>query len=157
MSPHFVILPILIQAFVAVVLMFTWQRSAYHRAISVLGNTLSVVFSIVLFVQIYNHGPMAFQAGSWAAPYGITFIADTLSATLILLSQIAGLAVSIYTTPAVIGQRQRFGYFAIYHFLLMGLAGAFIAGDLFNLYVWFELIIICSFVLLTFGRQTHTN
>ena len=153
MSPHFVILPILIQAFVAVVLMFTWQRSAYHRAISVLGNTLSVVFSIVLFVQIYNHGPMAFQAGSWAAPYGITFIADTLSATLILLSQIAGLAVSIYTTPAVIGQRQRFGYFAIYHFLLMGLAGAFIAGDLFNLYVWFELIIICSFVLLTLGGK----
>jgi multicomponent Na+:H+ antiporter subunit D len=153
MSEHFVILPILIQAFVAVVLMFTWQHSTYHRAISILGNSISVLFSTFLFVQIFNHGPMAFQAGSWAAPYGITFIADTLSATLILLSQIAGLAVSIFTTTAVIGQRQRFGYFAIYHFLLMGLAGAFIAGDLFNLYVWFELIIICSFVLLTLGGR----
>lgn len=153
MSEHFVILPIVIQAFVAIILMFTWQKSTYHRAISLLGNSLSVLFSILLFIQIYNNGPMAFQAGAWSAPFGITFIADTFSATLIVLSQIAGLAVSIFTTPAVIGQRQRFGYFAIYHFLLMGLAGAFIAGDLFNLYVWFELIIICSFVLLTLGGK----
>lgn len=153
MSEHFVILPIIMQALVAIILMFTWQRSAYHRAISVLGNTLSVLFSVLLFIQIYNNGPLAFQAGAWSAPFGITFISDTFSATLIVLSQIAGLAVSIFTTPAVIGQRQRFGYFAIYHFLLMGLAGAFIAGDLFNLYVWFELIIICSFVLLTLGGR----
>lgn len=153
MSEHFVILPILMQALVAIILMFTWQRSTYHRAISIIGNSLSVLFSAVLFIQIYNNGPLAFQAGAWSAPFGITFIADTFSATLILLSQIAGLAVSIYTTHAVIGERQRFGYFSIYHFLLMGLAGAFIAGDLFNLYVWFELIIICSFVLLTLGGK----
>lgn len=153
MSEFIVIAPILVQAFVAIILMFTWQRSFFHRAISIFGNALSVLLSFVLFVQVYHNGAISIQAGAWAAPYGITFIADLFSATLILLSQIVGLAVSYYTTTKIIGQRQRFGYFAIFHFLLMGLAGAFIAGDLFNLYVWFELIIISSFVLLTLGGR----
>jgi len=153
MSSSIVIAPILIQAFVAILLMFTWQRSRFHRVFSVLGNILSLTLGLVLFHEVYYNGAIAFQAGSWVAPYGITFVADLFSASLIVLSQIAGLAVSIYTTTAVIGQRQRFGYFAIFHFLLMGLGGAFIAGDLFNLYVWFELIIICSFVLLTLGGK----
>lgn len=148
-----IIIPILLQGFIAIALMFTWQKSNHHRTISVLGNAIGVALSVVLFYTVYNHGTLSFQAGSWAAPYGITFIVDLLSATLIVLSQIAGLAVSLYTSPEMIGQRQRFGYFAIFHFLLMGLSGAFIAGDLFNLYVWFELIIISSFVLLTLGGK----
>mgnify|MGYP002621002384 CR=1 FL=1 len=153
MMESLIILPVLLQGFIAIALMFTWQHSKFHRAISVGGNLLSVVLSGLLFYHVYHHGALAFQAGSWAAPYGVTFIADLLSASVLLISQIAGLAVSWFTSPSMIGQRQRFGYFAIFHFLLMGLAGAFIAGDLFNLYVWFELIIISSFVLLTLGGK----
>jgi multicomponent Na+:H+ antiporter subunit D len=153
MKAYLIIAPILIQAVFAIVLMFTWQRSQHHRKISVLGNAISTVFAILLFIRVYQDGALAFQAGSWAAPFGITFIADLFSATLLLLSQLVGLAVSFYTTHEIIGMRQRFGFFAIFHFLLMGIAGAFISGDLFNLYVWFELIIICSFVLLTLGGK----
>jgi len=153
MTDALILLPVLLQGFVAILLMFTWQRSEYHRTISIIGNTISVVLASFLFAHVYQNGATSLQAGSWAAPYGITFIADLLSASVLLLSQITGLAVSWFTTPEIIGQRQKFGYFAIFHFLLMGLAGAFIAGDLFNLYVWFELIIISSFVLLTLGGK----
>lgn len=153
MTDALILLPVLLQGFIAILLMFTWQRSEYHRTISISGNLISVVLAALLFAHVYQNGATSMQAGSWAAPYGITFIADLLSASVLLLSQIAGLAVSWFTTPQTIGQRQRFGYFAIFHFLLMGLAGAFIAGDLFNLYVWFELIIISSFVLLTLGGK----
>jgi multicomponent Na+:H+ antiporter subunit D len=153
MSDTLILLPVLLQGFIAIVLMFTWQRSEFHRLVSIVGNGVSVLLAALLFAHVYENGATSLQAGSWAAPYGITFIADLLSASVLLLSQIAGFAVSWFTTAETIGQRLRFGYFAIFHFLLMGLAGAFIAGDLFNLYVWFELIIISSFVLLTLGGK----
>lgn len=153
MKAYLIIAPILIQAAFAIALMFAWQRSQHHRKISIIGNVISVVLTLLLFVSVYREGALAFQAGSWAAPFGITFIADLFSATLLLLSQLVGLAVSFYSTQEIIGMRQRFGFFAIFHFLLMGIAGAFISGDMFNLYVWFELIIICSFVLLTLGGK----
>src|SRR5690606_26838903 len=63
------------------------------------------------------------------------------------------LCVSIFSTVAISSQRLKFGYFSIFHFLLMGLNGAFLTGDIFNLYVWFEVIIISSFVLLTLGGR----
>jgi len=72
---------------------------------------------------------------------------------MVLLTSIAGLAVSIFSSGSVIGDRLRFGYFPIFHFLLLGLTGAFLTGDIFNLYVWFEIIIISSFVLITIGGE----
>lgn len=153
MMDSLIVLPVLVQGFIAILLMFTWQNSTYHRLISLTGNLLSSILASLVFYFVYTQGTMAFQAGSWAAPYGITFIADLLSASMLVLSQVVGFAVSWFTTEETIGQRQQFGYFAIFHFLLMGIAGAFIAGDLFNLYVWFELIIISSFVLLTLGGR----
>src|SRR5690606_22310381 len=93
------------------------------------------------------------NAANWKAPFGIVFVADTFSATMVLLTSIAGLGVSIFSAAAVSSQRAQYGFFSIYHFLIMGLTGAFLTGDIFNLYVWFEVIIISSFVLLTLGGR----
>src|SRR5690606_5314077 len=80
-------------------------------------------------------------------------VSDTLSSTMVLLTSIAGIAVAAYSTVGVSKARIMHGYFPILHFLLMGLNGAFLTGDLFNLYVWFEIIIIASFVLMTLGGK----
>ena len=78
-----------------------------------------------------------------------------LAATLVLLTAISALAVSIFSTVAVINARLRFGYFSVFHFLILGLNGAFLTGDIFNLYVWFEIIIISSFVLISIGGEKN--
>ncbi|GAB2761131.1 Na+/H+ antiporter subunit D [Actinomadura fibrosa] len=109
--------------------------------------------SVWLFITVWQNGTQTVQAGSWDAPFGITFAADTFSATLVLLTSFAGLAVSSFSSGSVIPARLKFGFFPIFHFLLLGLNGAFLTGDLFNLYVWFEIIIITSFVLLTIGGE----
>ena len=93
------------------------------------------------------------QAGDWPAPFGITFVSDTFSSVLVLLTSIVALSVSLFSTAAVSTNRIRYGYFAIFHFLIMGLNGAFLTGDIFNLYVWFEIVIISSFVLMTLGGR----
>ncbi len=133
--------------------MFSWNRISYQRIISIVGGFISIGVSLWLFGYIWVNGTQTVQAGNWEAPFGITFVADTLAATLVLLTSISGLAVSSFSASSIIPARLKFGYFPILHFLLLGLIGAFLTGDIFNLYVWFEIIIISSFVLITLGGE----
>lgn len=153
MMQHLLIYPLLLQLFLSIVLMFAWRHINVQRVISIVGSAIGVLFSGYLLYQVWTEGTQLMQAGSWAAPFGISFVADTLAATLVLLTCIAGLAVSSYSSASVIPARLRFGYFPIFHFLILGLIGAFLTGDIFNLYVWFEIIIISSFVLITLGGE----
>ncbi|MEX2514217.1 MAG: Na+/H+ antiporter subunit D [Cyclobacteriaceae bacterium] len=153
MSNPYIVLPVIFQLFIAVVLMFCWNRKNLQKLVSVIGSFLALLISILLFVAVSQDGIQTMQAGNWEAPFGITFVADTFSATLVLLTSISGIAVSIYSVGSVRNARVKFGYFPILHFLLMGLCGAFLTGDIFNLYVWFEIIIISSFVLITLGGE----
>ncbi|PRX52543.1 proton-conducting transporter transmembrane domain-containing protein [Salegentibacter salegens] len=153
MTPQLILYPLLLQMLLAILLMFFWRKINAQRIISMVGSLVHLAVSIGVFAFIWNNGTQTVQAGNWEAPFGITFIADTFSATMVLLTSIAGLAVSIFSSGSVIGDRLRFGYFPIFHFLLLGLTGAFLTGDIFNLYVWFEIIIISSFVLITIGGE----
>lgn len=153
MNNPYIVLPIIFQLFLAVLLMFCWNQKNLQKLISVVGSVVALGIATVLFVAVSSNGIYTTQAGDWVAPFGITFVADSLSALMVLLTAIAGLGVSVFSVGSVRNARIKFGYFAIFHFLLMGLNGAFLAGDIFNLYVWFEIIIISSFVLITLGGE----
>jgi len=153
MTEQLILLPILSQAIIAVVLLFCWGRVRIQQFISIAGSALNLAFAGWLFMSVWQNGIASAQSGNWQAPFGITFVADTMSATLVLLTAISGLAVSIYASATVVNVRLKFGFLPILHFLLMGLCGAFLTGDIFNLYVWFEIIIISSFVLITLGSE----
>jgi len=152
-SSYLVIAPILIQFMISVMLIFLWKHVNAQKILSIIGSSIALVFSIALFSQVWQFGTIAKQTGNWEAPFGITLVSDTLSAALVLLTGIVGLAVSAFAGGSIDNARARFGFFPILHFLFMGLYGSFLAGDIFNLYVWFEIIIISSFVLLTIGGE----
>lgn len=151
MTDHLILLPIIIQLSLALILLFLWSRTNIQRITSIVGNLLVLAVSLHLFLKVSETGILVSQAGNWAAPYGITFAADLFSASMILITSLAGLAVSIFAAGTMRRRSSLFVFYPIYHFLLMGITGSFLAGDLFNLYVWFELIIIASFGLITFG------
>lgn len=153
MTEQLVIYPIILQMFIAILLMFSWSRIRWQKTISIIGSFANLGISVWLFTFVWQTGPHTMNAGAWDAPFGIIFVADTFSATMVLLTAITGLAVSSFSAASVIPSRLKFGYFPIYHFLLLGMNGAFLTGDIFNLYVWFEIIIITSFVLLTIGGE----
>jgi multicomponent Na+:H+ antiporter subunit D len=145
--------PLVFQLLLSIVLMFAWRSVNIQKWISATGSTINLGIAAWLFSEVYNNGLLVGAAGNWAAPFGITFVADTLAATMVLLTAISGLAVSIFSAGTVLKARLKFGYYPIFHFLLLGLNGAFLTGDIFNLYVWFEIIIISSFVLITLGGE----
>lgn len=153
MSNPYIVLPIILQLVAAVVLMFFWTKTKAQKTISILFSTAAVAVGVYMLHSVWHHGIQITHSGNWKAPFGITFVADLLAMTLILISSIAALGVSIFSAGSMREERLKFGYYPVFHFLVMGLQGAFLTGDIFNLYVWFEVIIISSFVLMTLGGK----
>lgn len=153
MIDNTIITSILVHLFTALLQLVFWRKTVTHRVLSIAGSLVGVFFAFLLFSKVQNGPVLTMNAGNWEAPFGIVFVADLLSTTFVLLTSIVALAVSIFSSTGVARARMLYGYFPIFHFLIMGLNGAFLTGDIFNLYVWFEVIIISSFVLLTLGGR----
>ena len=153
MTQQLIFYPLLLQLLLSILLMFLWRRTEAQKIVSIVGSAINIALCAYVFSYVWRFGTQTLQAGNWEAPFGITFVADTLSVTLVLLTSLAGFAVSMFSAGSVIPDRLKFGYFPILHFLILGLNGAFLTGDIFNLYVWFEIIIISSFVLITLGGE----
>jgi multicomponent Na+:H+ antiporter subunit D len=148
-----IIATVLVHLFIAILQLGFWRKTVPQRVLSIGGSFISLIFAVKLFTKVFNGDILIMHAANWEAPFGIVFVADLLSSTLVLLTAIAALAVSIFSATGIGRQRILYGYFPIFHFLVMGLNGAFLTGDIFNLYVFFEVIIISSFVLMTLGGR----
>jgi len=148
-----ILAPVFIQLFTAVLQLMAWRRTVTQRFLSVGGSLLGLLVAIRLFGKVGQEGILTMNASNWDAPFGIVYVADMLSATMVLLTSIAAVAVAMFSSVGLSRPRMLYGYFPIFHFLVMGLHGAFLAGDIFNLYVFFEVIIISSFVLMTLGGR----
>ncbi|MEL6167684.1 MAG: Na+/H+ antiporter subunit D [Pseudomonadota bacterium] len=139
--------------FATAVLAFLARQSAAGRWISFGGSIVLLLAAANLMRHVHADGVVAAQMGGWAAPYGITLVADLLSAIMVVITAIIAVAVSAYSFADVDSEMERLGYHALFQVLIAGVTGAFITGDLFNLYVWFEVMLIASFGLLVLGGR----
>ena len=108
--------------------------------------------AIVLLARVEAGGIQVIQIGAWPAPFGITLVADLFSALLLVMVGIVAVVVAGHSFSGVDPRREALGYHELVHVLLMGVSGAFLTGDIFNLYVWFEVMLIASFVLMSLYR-----
>ena len=147
------LLPILIPLVTAAVALLLRRSPLAQRVLGVGGAVALLGTAATLLTVVWQDGIQAIQVGDWPAPFGITIVADLFSAVMVLLAGLIGLAVAVYSLATIDRQRESFGYYPLLHVLLMGICGAFLTGDVFNLYVWFEVLLIASFVLLAFGGE----
>ncbi len=147
------VMPILLPFLTGVAALLAWDRRPVQRALSVLGAAGLLGAGLALLASVWRAGVQTLPVGNWPAPFGITLSADLFSAIMVVLTGLIGLAVAVYSLGSVDPDRERFGYYPLLHILLMGVCGAFLTGDLFNLYVWFEVMLITSFVLMTLGGE----
>ncbi|MBB1053700.1 Na+/H+ antiporter subunit D [Dietzia sp. B44] len=151
--PSVVLIPLLAAALCLVVS----RRPRVQNIITIVTLTGVLVIAGILLVLTDQHGVHTVQVGGWDAPVGITLVADRLSALMLCVSAIVLLTVIIYA----VGQGVRDGegdqptsiFLPTYLALAAGLNAAFIAGDLFNLFVGFEMLLAASYVLLTLGAS----
>lgn len=122
-----------------------------QRAVSLLASAGLLVAALALLAAVFDGTVLATQFGSWRAPFGITFVADLFSAAMVVVTGIMAVVVGVYGTVDRAKRRERALYHPLYQGLLLGVVGAFLTGDIFNLYVWFEIMLISSFGLLVIG------
>jgi multicomponent Na+:H+ antiporter subunit D len=147
------VLPIAVPLTTATACLLAWRHPRGRGLLSIVGAAGLLACSIALLAGTRMSGIHATQIGAWPAPFGITFVADLFSAMMVVLAGIVGLAVVVTSVAGVDPPRKAFGYHPLVHVLLAGVCGAFLTGDLFNLYVWFEVMLISSFVLLALGGE----
>ena len=147
------ILPIIVPAVTGMLVLLVQNHRGVQRGISVVGATVLFGVGAALVYQVQAHGIQAAQMGDWPAPFGITLVADHFSAGLVGVSGFVALAVAVYALAGIDAARERFGFHVLLHLMLMGINGAFITGDIFNMYVWFEVLLIASFALLVLGND----
>ena len=131
------------------------HRNRLQRTVTVGAMALTLVLDAVMLADVWNQGPQAVHLGGWAAPYGIVMVVDQLSALMLVVSVVVSLAVLVYAVSEGVAGGDDEGPISIFYptFLLLvaGVSNAFLAGDLFNLYVGFEILLTASYVLLTMG------
>jgi multicomponent Na+:H+ antiporter subunit D len=147
-------LPIIVPLGTAVVLLLAPARPLLQRWIAFAGSLVQLASGIVLFRHVEAVGIQVLQVGGWPAPFGITLVADLLASMLVVAAGIVGVAVTAAAFAGVDPKREVFGYHPLLQILLMGVSGAFLTGDLFNLYVWFEVMLVASFVLMALHRTS---
>lgn len=157
---HTPILSILIPAFTSFLLLLLGNpgsgslkqdwRQPWRRGIS-LGSALLGLITAISYLMIANTGQVTvYQLGEWSAPFGIVLVLDRLAAFMLVLTYALAVPVIWYASD---NWDTRGRYFhTMFHFLLMGITGAFLTGDLFNLFVFFEILLMASYVLLLHGQ-----
>lgn len=157
---HLIILPILVPLLSALLLMLPPLSGSLtrQRVGSLVSLTILLGVSLLLLNQAQGGIVTLYALGDWAPPFGILLVADRLSALMLALAAILGLATSLYAS-ADDDTRGRF-FHSLLQFQLMGINGAFLTGDLFNLFVFFEVLLIASYALVIHGggkQKTRAN
>ena len=146
---NLVLMPILIPLTVGMILVLFRKNILLQRNLSVLAILANGVISIFLINLIKTEGIQTLQLGGWKAPYGVSMVADMFSVLLVLTSSLAALCCLIYAFRSIGRDRESYYFYPLFLFLLTGVNGSFLTGDLFNLYVCFEVMLISSYVLIT--------
>lgn len=150
-----VALPVIIPFLAGSLSLVFYRAPLVQRWLGVLGTAALLVASVVLLYRTYNHPEqvLSIAMGDWPAPYGIILVSDLLGAIMTVLAGIMGFATAIYSLPSISREHEAFGYYPLMHLLLAGVCGAFLTGDVFNLYVWVEVLLVASFALLILGGE----
>lgn len=148
---HWIAAPLLLPPLVAAVMIMSLRHHLeLARVFSIASITLLLAISGWLLFDSSGGAIQSYELGAWPAPFGIVLVLDRLSALMVALTAIVGLGTVLYAAGSGWDRRGRH-FHALLQFQLMGLSGAFLTGDLFNLFVFFEVLLIASYGLMIHG------
>lgn len=149
------VLPVVIPLATAIVTVFLGRSMRGKVVVSLLGGGATFASALLLLKAVWGRGTVVHAMGSWPPPFGIILVADLLSSGLVLLSSGVALVALCYSVGYVEEEGQRLAYHPLFHLLMMGIYGAFLTGDIFNLFVFFEILLISSYALVAFAGEDY--
>lgn len=145
-------LPMIVPFAAGLLLLMNRGNRAWQCSVAGAGIALLVGTSVYLLAAVLKHGMIVIHFGNWPPPITILFAIDTLSAVMVCLTALVGGTAVLYSLHDIGEERRHGSYYGVFFFLLFGINGSFLTGDLFNLFVFFEVVLMSSYVLLTLGN-----
>lgn len=146
-------LPVVLPMLAGALCMLAWRHLRFQRVFALAGCLGQLAAALLILQRSLDGQVQLLATSAWPAPFGIVLVADGLSAVLVLMTALTGLASAVYALPTVARADEQAGFFPLMQLVLAAVAGAFLTGDLFNLYVWFEVMLMASFALLAMGGE----
>ncbi|MEO5806002.1 proton-conducting transporter membrane subunit [Devosia sp.] len=151
LSAWLIILPLVLALMGAALLLVARRMQRSQAGFAMLVTATVLVGDVALFAQVMRSGPVGMTMGKWLPPFGISFTADIFGAGFAAMAALLTLVVLIYAQVERRAEDGGDGFYPLVLLLLAGVTGSFLTGDLFNLYVWFEVTLIASFGLIING------
>jgi multicomponent Na+:H+ antiporter subunit D len=149
---HAALWPVLLPIAAVALTACFWNRRVAQRTVSFAAAGLMLGSSLLLLSVVQDRGVQVVRFGGWAAPFGVVFAADALGAAMVVITGLLAIAVLTFGTADVRRRHERAGFHMLLQGLLAGVNGAFLTGDIFNMYVWFEVMLITATGLMVLGR-----
>lgn len=150
---NFLIFPIIIPFFFAIILIFLRTNILVQRAFTLIALATSSVCAFLLMLEVKNEGIQMVTFGDWPAQFGITMVADGVSTLLVLSTSILAFFIVWFGFPIIGEGREKHFYYSGILMITTGVNGAFTTGDIFNLFVFFEVLLISSYLLIVIGGE----
>ena len=153
MMINFLLIPILIPFIVGMVLMFLQKNIPLQRFITLVTLAAASVVAFAVMLKVQADGILTVTFGNWPAPFGITMVADGMSTMLVFTSLVLAFFIAWYSFETIGTGREKHFYYPGLMFILTGVTGAFTTGDIFNLFVFFEVLLMSSYLLIVLGGE----
>jgi len=148
-----VIAPVAIPIVFGALLLIFRHETKIQAGAAIAGLILALIANVFLLSRVLDQGPVVMTMGRWLPPFGISFTADVLGASFALTATLVALVCAVYSTSDIGTIGRRYGFYPFLMLMMAGVSGSFLTGDIFNLYVWFEVFLISSFGLLVLGSE----
>lgn len=146
-----IILPVVLCLVGAAMLIVLRQAREFHLVLALITTGAVALSDLALLLHVLEAGPVSMTMGNWLPPFGISFTADLMGASFALVAALVTMALLVVLEMDASRSDKGDGLYALVLLLLAGVSGSFLTGDLFNLYVWFEVMLIASFGLMVLG------
>lgn len=148
---NLIVLPMALPLLVGVLLIFFRSYIVRQRWITFGSLIINAIISFYILERIQSEGIITLDFGGWVPPFGILFVADSFAILLVLTTNIVSAICVLYAMPTIGLNREKYYFYSFVNFLVAGVNGSFLTGDIFNLFVTFEVMLLASYVLITLG------
>ncbi|HJH10418.1 MAG TPA: Na+/H+ antiporter subunit D [Metalysinibacillus jejuensis] len=150
---NMIVFPLILPIMTAILLVFFRHNIILQRIVSIITMAVVTIISAVIVWAVPVHGILRLDFSGWQPPYGILFVADSFAALLVFTASLVTTIILLYATCTIGEKRERNFFYTFVLLMIAGVNGSFLTGDIFNLFVCFEVMLLASYVLITLGGE----
>lgn len=148
---NMIVLPLIVPVITAILLVFLRENVLLQRIVSLCTFGFVVIISVVLLLEVHQQGVMRIDFSGWIPPFGILFVADSFAVLLVLVANIVAAICLIYAFFTIGEHYEKMYFYPFVLLMVAGVNGSFLTGDIFNLFVCFEVMLLASYALISLG------